>query len=84
MQQTNHTEQNSFGRLDRTPSLSGRLVPVFIVLGRVQDGDADEAAGVDVWVEGDGGVEGHGWWEEGVGGGKGEAGGEIGSCFDQC
>ena len=33
--------------LDRRPALGGLLVVVWVVTGRVEDGDADEAAGVD-------------------------------------
>jgi hypothetical protein len=45
----------------------------------MQDRDADAAVGVDVWVEGDGGEEGEGWREEGVGRGEGEVGAEVGA-----
>lgn len=79
MQQTNHAQQNRLGRLHRGPALRGGFVAVLVVLGRMQDRDAQEARGIDVRVEGDGCFEGEGRWQEGVGWWEGEVATEIAS-----
>lgn len=84
-------EQDLLDALHRRPTLRGRLVHVRVVAGRVEDGDADLARGVDVGVE-QRGLEGHLrdvsqakraggtetylWRGEGVIGGEGEDGGK--------
>jgi len=79
MQQANHTQQDRFRRLHGAPALGCALVPVLVVLRRVQDRNADEPRGIHVGVKRHGRAEGHGGWVEGVGGGEGEAGGEVGA-----
>lgn len=46
-QQVHDREQDLLDGLDGRPPLGGVLVVVGVVAGRVEDGDADEAAGVD-------------------------------------
>jgi hypothetical protein len=42
-----HTDQNLLDTLDRAPALRGLLVVVRVVAGRVKDGDADDAVGIN-------------------------------------
>ena len=42
-----HADENLLDALDRAPALRGLLVVVRVVAGRVQDGDANDAVGVD-------------------------------------
>lgn len=46
-QHAHHADQYLLHTLYRTPSLRGLFVVVRIIAGRVQDGDADEAGGVN-------------------------------------
>lgn len=46
-QHAHHADQDLLHALDRTPPLRGLFVVVRVVAGGVQDGDADEAGGVD-------------------------------------
>lgn len=79
VQQTNHTQQYCFWRLDRTPSLARLLISVFIVFGGVEDRNAEFAVGVDIWVERNRILEGKTWGEERVLGREGEVAAEIAS-----
>lgn len=58
IEQTNDAKEDRLGGLDGTPALGGGLVAVLVLLGRVQDGDAELAVLVDVGVERDGILEG--------------------------
>lgn len=80
MQQADHAQQDRLRRLHRRPALCRRLVSILVVLGRVQDRDAEQAGRIDVWVERDRGFEGQGGREERVGWWKGENTAEITSC----
>jgi hypothetical protein len=80
MQQTNHTKQNRLRRLHGAPPLRRAFITILVIFRRMQDANAHEAIRVYIWVEGDGREESHGRRGEGVGGGKGEAGGEVCAC----
>lgn len=53
VKQRDRTQEDSLWALDWTPSLRCSFVPVRVLLGRVQDGDAKRAVGIDVRVERD-------------------------------
>jgi hypothetical protein len=57
VKQGQDADEDGLGGLDRAPTLGSALVAVLIVLGRVQDGDAELAVGVYVGVEGYGRLE---------------------------
>lgn len=46
-QHRDHGEQDGLGGLDGRPALGSRFVAVLVFLGRVEDGDADFAVGID-------------------------------------
>lgn len=52
VEETDSAEQNRLRRLDRTPAFGSSFVAVLVFLGRMEDGDAQLAVLVDVWVEG--------------------------------
>lgn len=58
IEQADDAEEDRLGGLDGTPPLGGRLITVLVLLGRVQDGDAQLAVLVNVGVERDGILEG--------------------------
>jgi hypothetical protein len=58
VEETDSAEQNRLRRLNRTPAFGGSFVAVLVLLGRMEDGDAQLAVLVDVWVEGNRVLEG--------------------------
>lgn len=82
--QADDAQQDRLGGLDGTPPLGGAFVAVLVLLGRVQDGDAQEArVRVDVGVEGDGVLKGERGGQERVFGGEAEAAAEVGACEEE-
>lgn len=59
--QADDAQQDSLGSLHGAPPLGRTLITVLVLLGWVQDGDAEQSGiRVDVWMEGDGVLEGEG------------------------
>jgi hypothetical protein len=73
-------EQDGLGRLYGRPALGRRLVPEAVLLGRVQDRDAQLARRVHVGVEGHGRLEHELGRRERVVGREGQVCAEVGTC----
>lgn len=61
VKETNDAQKDRLRCLHRRPALRSRLVPVLVVLGWVQDRDAEQARRVDVGMERDRRLESQRW-----------------------
>lgn len=72
-------DEDGLRRLHGRPSFRSRFISILVVFGRVEDGDADFARGVEVGME-DWGFELHLGREKRILGWEGEASAEEASC----
>lgn len=80
VEQADGAQQDRLGGLDGAPALRGGLVAVLVLLGRVQDRDAELAVLVDVGVERDRVLEGQGRRHVRVVGREDEARSKVAAC----
>lgn len=82
LKQADHAEQDSLGRLHGAPPLARALVPVLVLLWRMQDADAQLTVRVDVGVERYRTLEHQFRRHQGVVGGEAQVGAEVASWKD--
>lgn len=80
MEERYGTHQDRLRGLDGTPPLRGLFIAELILARRVQDGNAKLAVFVNVWVEGNRGLEGERRRQVWVGWREAHAGSKVSSC----